>query len=540
MITRRQFFQFAVAAAAPVLPGMAALPGVAFAASPTPQTAAGHDVLQAVIVPEPAGWVAGLNISNPAVIVSVNIFDGLVTYDDAFHPVPQLAQSWTESADHRTITFNLRKDVKWHDGHPFTSADVQYSLMEVTKRFHPRGNATFATLEAVDTPDDHTAVFRFTSPVPAVWSALGGYETQILPKHLYAGSPPLTNPLNAHPVGNGPYVFKEWARGNYVVLERNPDYWDRQNPPHFERIVFRIIPDEGTRLTALESGDLRYAPTDAVALPDLVRLRTDARFVVSSHVFDGIAPISFFDFNLRRKPFQDLRVRQAIAHAINRDALAKVVWYGLAKPAQGPIPSYQTRFFKPDLPQYNYDPAHAEALLDAAGFHRGADGVRLRINNLPLPFGNQYVLTAQFIQAQLRHIGVELTLVPTDVPTFNRRVYADYDFDTTVNWYAAFADPQLGVTRRYWSKSIKPGSTSSNATGYATPEMDRAIEGLVTVSDPVARKPFIDQLQQIAQEQVPSVNLLELHFYAIHAASLNGFSNTPMGAYSSLASVRDA
>jgi len=166
--------------------------------------------------------------------------------------------------------------------------------------------------------------------------------------------------------------------------------------------------------------------------------------------------------------------------------------------------------------------------------------VRLRINNLPLPFGNQYVLTAQFIQAELRHIGVEMSLVPTDVPTFNRRVYADYDFDTTINWYSAFADPQLGVTRRYWTKAIKPGSTSSNATGYSTPEMDRAIEGLVSVSDPVARKPFIDQLQQIAQEQVPSVNLLELHFYAIHAASIGGFSNSPMGAYSSLASVREA
>lgn len=538
MITRRQFFQMAAAAAvAPVVPGVAF---ASEAAQSVANEAAQSDVLQAVIVPEPAGWVAGLNISNPAVIVSVNLFDGLVTYDDAFRPVPQLAQSWEESADRKTITFHLRHDVKWHDGKPFTSADVQYSLMEVTKHFHPRGNATFATLDAVDTPDDHTAVFRFSSPVPAVWSALGGYETQILPKHLYAGSQPLTNPLNAHPVGNGPYVFKEWVRGNYVVLERNLDYWDKANQPHFARIVFRIIPDQGARLTALQSGELRYAPTDAVALPDLVRLRSDSRFVVSSHVFDGIAPISFLDFNLRRKPFQDLRVRQAIAHAINRDALAKVVWYGLAKTAQGPIPSYQTRFFKPGLPQYDYDPARAEALLDAAGLRRGADGVRLRINNLPLPFGNQYVLTAQFIQAELRHIGVEMALVPTDVPTFNRRVYADYDFDTTINWYAAFADPQLGVTRRYWTKAIKPGSTSSNATGYSTPEMDRAIEGLVSVSDPVARKPFIDQLQQIAQEQVPSVNLLELHFYAIHATSIGGFSNSPMGAYSSLASVREA
>jgi peptide/nickel transport system substrate-binding protein len=363
LITRRQFFQMATAAAAPPL-----VPGLGFAASAA--GTADDKVLQASIVPEPSGWVAGLNISNPAVIVSVNLFDGL-----------------------------------------------------------------------------------------------------------------------------------EWARGNYVSLERNPDYWDKTNPPHFERIVFRIIPDAGARLSALQSGDLRYAPTDAVSLPDLVRLRKDPRFVVTGRAFDGIAPICFFDFNMRRKQFQDLRVRQAFAHAIDRDALARIVWYGLATPAQGPIPSYQTQFFKADLPQYGFDPARAEALLDAAGLRRGSDGVRLRINNLPLPFGSQYTLTSQFIQAQLRRIGVELQLVATDVPTFNRRAYADYDFDTLTNWYSAFADPQLGVTRRFWSKQIKPGSTSSNASGYATPEMDHAIEGLVSEADPIKRKPFIDAMQLIAQQQ---------------------------------------
>ncbi|MDR5836043.1 ABC transporter substrate-binding protein [Caballeronia sp. LZ034LL] len=532
MITRRQFFQMATAAAAAPL-----VPGLSFAASP--DATHNDSVLQACVVPEPSGWVAGLSISNPAVIVSVNLFDGLITYDDALKPVPQLARSWEETPDRKTVTFHLRDDVKWHDGKPFTSADVQYSLMEVTKRFHPRGGATFATLTAVETPDAHTAIFRFSSPVPALWAALGGFETQILPKHLYDGTPPLTNPLNAQPIGNGPYKFVEWQRGNFVMLERNPDYWDKTNEPHFERIIFRIIPDAGARLTALQSGDLRYAPTDAVPLPDLVRLQKDPRFVVSGRPFDGIAPICFFDFNMRRKQFQDLRVRQAFAHAIDRNALARIVWYGLAKPAQGPIPSYQKAFFKSDLPQYAFDPARAEALLDAAGLKRGSDGVRLRLNNLPLPFGNQYTLTAQFIQAQLRRIGVELQLIATDVPTFNRRAYADYDFDTITNWYSAFADPQLGVTRRYWSKQIKPGSTSSNASGYSTPEMDRAIEGLVSEADPVKRKPFIDAMQLIAQQQVPSINLLELHLYSIHAASLKGFSPTPVGAYSSLASVQN-
>ncbi|KAF1042671.1 MAG: Periplasmic dipeptide transport protein [Herbaspirillum frisingense] len=527
IFTRRDFFKMMAAGA-----GAATIPGLAAAADKSSSS-----ILYANVVPEPAGWVAGLNISNPAVIVSVNIFDGLVAFDESYKPVPQLAASWEESADHKTITFHLQKGVTWHDGKPFTSADVAYSLLEVTKKLHPRGNATFGSLDAVDTPDAHTAVLRFSQPAPAVWAALGGFETQILPKHIYEGSAPLTNPINSKPIGNGPYLFKEWVRGSHVILERNPNYWDKKNQPHLERIVFRIIPDAGARLAALESGEILFAPTDAVPLPDLVRLQKDPRFVVTGQPFAGLAPIGFFDFNLRRKTFQDVRVRQAFAHAINRDLLAKTVWYGLAKPATGPIASHQKQYYKADTQQYEFNPAKAEQLLDAAGLKRGADGVRLRINNLPLPFGNQYVLTAEFIRAQLKRIGVELTIIPTDVPTFNRRAYQEYDFDTTTNWYSAFSDPQLGVIRRYWSEAIKPGTVSSNSTGYSTAEMDAVVKGIRFETDTAKRRTFIDQLQVIAQRDVPSINLLELQLYSIWSSRLQGLSKSPFGAYDSLASA---
>ncbi len=528
MFNRREFFKIMAAGA-----GVTVLPGVTFAAD----TTNGSSILYANVVPEPAGWVAGLNISNPAVIVSVNIFDGLITFDEQYKPVPQLAASWEESPDHKSITFHLQKGVTWHDGKPFTSADVAYSLLEVTKKLHPRGNATFGSLDTVLTPDPYTAVLKFSQPAPAVWAALGGFETQILPKHLYENSAPLTNPINSRPIGNGPFIFKEWVRGSHVILERNPNYWDKKHQPQLDKLIFRIIPDPGARLAALESGEILFAPTDAVPLPDLVRLQKDPRFVVTSQTFAGLAPIGFFDFNLRRKTFQDPRVRQAFAHAINRELLAKTVWYSLAKVASGPIASHQKQFFKPDLPQYEYSPAKAEQLLEAAGFKRGSDGIRLRVNNLPLPFGNQYVLTSEFIRAQLKRVGVELTLIPTDVPTFNRRAYLDYDFDTTTNWYSAFADPQLGVIRRYWSEAIKPGSVSSNSTGYSTPEMDAVIKGIRFESDPQRRKGFIDQLQIIAQRDLPSINLLEIQLYSIYSSRLQGISKGPFGAYDSLENV---
>src|SRR6195952_2462268 len=144
--------------------------------------------LVANTLPEPAGLAAGSTPANPTNVVSSNLFDGLITYDEAFRPVPQLATSWIESADRRPIPFTLRNDVKWHDGAPFASADVQYSIMEVSKKVHPIARPTFAQIEAVDTPDPHTVVFRLAQPSPVIWSYLDTSSAFIFPKHLYAGT----------------------------------------------------------------------------------------------------------------------------------------------------------------------------------------------------------------------------------------------------------------------------------------------------------------------------------------------------------------
>jgi len=364
----------------------------------------------------------------------------------------------------------------------------------------------------------------FNTATPAVWSALWGGETQILPKHIYAGTDPLTSPWNAKPIGNGPFIFREWARGSHVTLERNQNYWDKgadgQAKPFLDKVLFRFIPDAGAREASLENGELQFAATDAVPVADLPGLARDRSLVIDTKSWEALAPIAFLDFNMRRKTFQDIRVRRAIAiaHAIDRDALAKIVWFGYATPATGPIPSYQTKFYKPGLPQYPYDPKQAEALLDAAGLKPGAGGIRLSINNLPLPFGDQYVRTAEFIRDQLRRVGIELKLVNYDLPTFGIKAYRDYDFDALTNWYSAFPDPQLGVIRRYWSRAIKPGTISSNASGWSSPEVDRVIEAMQVETDPLKRRAQIDQLQVIAQTEVPSVNLLEPKFFSIRSA----------------------
>ncbi|MFG1207883.1 ABC transporter substrate-binding protein [Xanthobacter flavus] len=509
------------------------LPAAARRAGAAPATGG---TLVAVLDPEPAGLVAGLTISAPAVAVSANIFDGLVEYDEGFKLKPSLATSWETSADGTVITFRLRNDVTWHDGTPFTSADVAYSLLEVTKKVHPRGNAVFANLTAVDTPDPHTAVLRFSRPSPVVWAAFNGTETQILPKHLYEGTNPLTNPLNGKPIGTGAFVFKEWVKGERIVLERNPNYWDKGRP-YLDRVVFRIIRDPASRAAALETGEAQYIPLNLVPLSDVARIKASKDLVVETRSFEGPAPMYFFDFNLRREPFGDIRVRQAFAHALNRKALAETVFYGLAKPAAGPVPSYQTQFFATDLPQYDYNIAKAEALLDAAGLKKGADGVRLRIDHIPSAYGEDYRRAGEYFKQALKRIGVDVTLRNYDLPTYIKVVFTEYDFDTHSAWYSAYPDPQIGVQRRYWSQAIKKGTPSSNASGIADPEIDAVIERIQTEGNVEKRNADIRELQRLAQVKLPSVNLLELTFYRAYSAKLSGIDLAPFGGYQSLKTV---
>ncbi|MDR5781075.1 ABC transporter substrate-binding protein [Caballeronia sp. LZ065] len=533
MPNRREFFiKGSTIAGAGLLAQWSPFGSSAFGA----QAASDSTVLVANTLPEPAGLAAGSTPANPTNVVSSNLFDGLISYDENFKPVPQLATAWTESADRRTITFKLRDDVKWHDGTPFTSADVQYSIMEVSKKVHPIARPTFAQITAVDTPDAHTAVFRLAQPSPVIWAYLDTSSAFIFPKHLYAGTNPLTNPYNAKPVGTGAFVFKEWSRGNYIRLAKNPDYWD-QGKPRVDELIFRIIPDASARSVALQNGTVQYAPLTPVSLIEARRLEKNPSLTVDSKGWRSNAPMFFMDFNLRRKQFQDVRVRRAIAHAINTKQLAQAVFYGFATPATGPVPSYQKNFYTADTPQYPYDPAKAEALLDEAGFKRDASGVRLRFNHLNHTYGEDYQRAGMFIQQQLKRIGVEVTLVNYDLPTYLRKVFTEHDFDTMSAFYAAFADPQIGVVRRYWSKNIIEGAAWSNGSGYASPEMDQVIETIQNEQDPQKRTQAIHQLQVIAQRDVPSINLGELQFFRIYSKRLHNVNTTPIGVYASLGNV---
>lgn len=474
--------------------------------------------------PEPSSFLFN---SNTASVLAAQVVEGLVVYDADAKPQPALAESWEASPDGLTITFRLRRGVTWHDGKPFTSADVQYTVLEVIKKVNPRAGTAYKAVQAVETPDAHTAVFKLSEPSPALWAVLSGTEAAILPRHLYEGKAPLTNEWNNKLIGTGPFVFKEWQRGDYILLERNPDYWGGR--PHLNRVRIKTITDPGSRAAALEAGEVHYSPFSSVAPSEVARLKKVPGLRIETGGYGIFVPHFFFDFNLDRPQFRDKRLRAAFAHAIDRQALADKVWFGLAKLATGPIPSAQAATYTADTTQYPFDTRKAEQLLDEAGFARKADGVRLRITHHTMPYGDVFKRVGEFLKESLKQVGVEVELINLDLGQFHRTIFGERNFDTLSTYYAAGADPQFGVLRRYWTKTISKGVPWSNGTGYSNPVLDKIIEASFTEVDPVKRRALLVEFQKIAQDDLPSINLLELQHFSVVSTRVQGLSTFPDG-----------
>jgi peptide/nickel transport system substrate-binding protein len=482
---------------------------------------------------EPQVLTAAFNQSGVNSYISTKIFDGLVRFGPNSAPQPELAETWVISSDSGTVRFNLRKGVKWHDGKPFTSADVRYSYEEVWTKLHPRARSIFAGVTAFETPDDHTLIFRMKTPPTVLFSALNSGELQILPRHLYAGTDVTRNPWNLKPVGTGPFRFKEWVRGERVVLERNPDYWDA-GKPYLDGFVLRFIPDTIARYAAFETGAVQYGVLSPVSFNDVNRVRKSPQLRLEFRGYDWLASRVAMEFNVRRKPLNDVRVRRAIAHAIDLPTMSKVVSRGLTTPGTSPVVSTLTDFYTNDVAHYPYDPKIAERLLDEAGITRKADGTRFTVKIDWLPFGGQYQRYGEFVVQALRRVGIEAELRGQDLPQYINRVYTEYDFDIAVTHSAGYGDPQTGTERLFWSRTITQGIPWTNATGYRSAEMDAIIDGAHAALDEPTRVEQYKKLQRLAQVDLPSFTMLENRHYTICSSKLHGINVGSAGCYDSL------
>lgn len=493
-----------------------------------------------VVQPEPPTLAAYQSTASPVGQVATKVYEGLLEYDFQLKPSPSLAQSWTVSPDGKTVTFKLQPGVKFHDGKPFSSADVQFTVMDVLKKIHPRGVNTFRAVTAVDTPDPLTAVFRLSEPAPYMMMALSSYESPMLPKHVF-GTGDITRHPNANqPIGTGPFKFVDWQKGQFMRFDRNPDY-RKPGLPHLDRVVARFIADTGTRSAAMETQEAHMGGFNAIAPVDVKRLRALPHIDVTAKGYEMQAPIVQLDFNTTRAPFDDVKVRQAVAYAMDRKFVLENIWFGFGRPATGPISSNfkANGLYTAEVKNYNVPNGieMANKLLDEAGKRRGPDGTRFEIVHDITPYGEEWRRFGEFTQQQLGKIGIKVTLRYEDVPTWLRRVYTNYDFQLTSNWIQTLADPSIGVHRLYHSGSIKAGTVFVNNSRWSTKETDDLMDKANVEVNPRARAALYHDLQKRVVDAAPLVFMHELDFVTVYNKRVNNFPLSPLGLYSSMDQV---
>ena len=461
------------------------------------------------------GITTGFNVH----AVTGSMFNGLVELDDNANPHPDLAESWEVSDDSTTYTFHLAEGVRWHDGEPMTSADVKFTFENILLNYHSRTRGGLSSiLDSIDTPDDTTVVFNFTQPYAALLQRLNSTEAPILPKHIYEGVDDVqTADANLTPVGTGPFKLESYDIDNEITLVRNDAYF-KAGLPYLDRVVMRVIPDQNTQVLALEEGEVDYIWR--VPGGDIERLGSDDSITlhnINSGPGGGFC-IPTLTFNSDREVFSDLRVRQAIAHAVNRDQLVAQVLFGQGRVATGPINSQMAFAYSDDVTSYPYDVDRANALLDEVGYASG--GTRFSIDLLVFSFG-VFPKYAEVMRQNLAEVGIDVVVTPLDRSAFIPRVFGERDFDTNIISYCNNTDPSIGVARMYISSNIGD-IPFSNGAAYINPAIDVLFDDAASIPDVARRGELYAEIQRILTAELPYLWLVETQFTAGSGANVRG------------------
>ena len=475
--------------------------------------------INAVIQPEPPGLMLALVQNGPTQMVSGNIYEGLLRYNKKLEPEPGLAESWTVSPDSKVYTFKLKQGVTWHDGKPFTAADVLFSI-ETLKVTHARARGNLVQLDKVEAPDDHTVVFTLKQPFGPFIGIFEVGSMPMIPKHIYEGTDVKTNPANNTPIGTGPFMLKEWKKGSFIQLVKNPNYHVK-GKPYIDGIYWQVIPDAAARSVAYETGKVDVLPGGSIENFDVPRVSKLPNTCVTGEGWEFFSPLAWMWLNNRNPVLANKKVRQAIMYAVDREFAKDVIWNGLGKVATGPSAS-TIKFYTDNVPKYPYDPAKAKALLKEAGYK----GEKIRI--MPLPYGETWSRWGEAVKQNLVDVGFNIETIATDVPGSNQK-NSEWDFDISFTYLYQYGDPALGVARNYISSQIVKGQLFNNLEGYSNPEVDKLFaEGAVATPDS-KRKEIYDAVQKILVEDVPVAWLLELQFPTIMNCKVKNLITTGIG-----------
>lgn len=410
-----------------------------------------------------------LTSSVPALFAADVWADGLMSYDRDGNRLARLATNWDISEDGKTYTFTLREGVKWSDGEPFTAEDVLFTLENFGK-YNTYLTKLMPLVESASAPDAKTFVLNLKQPLTATLDLFDKEVFPLMAKHIYEGQDVTTHPANLAPVGLGPFKFKSWESGQSITFERNEHFWE-EGKPYLDSVVFALIPNPQQRLNAMVNGEIDWFRPEVFQVPSAKEAAAkDGKFKVI-HIVNYAPETGVVDFNLTRDILKDVRVRQALFHAIDRERLVQDVYLGLAETTKNAIPTQFKGLHDPSVnydTMYPYDPVKAGQLLDEAGFPL-KDGKRFSIE-LTVTSVAPYDALAKFVQTQWAAIGVDVKLNALDNQLWVNKVYNERDFDASVIQLTGRTNPVLGVDRSF---VCNEGHVPyANPTGYCNPEFD--------------------------------------------------------------------
>jgi peptide/nickel transport system substrate-binding protein len=479
--------------------------------------------LTGIVQPEPPTLMLGLNQQAPTIFVAGKIYQSLMTYTKDLKPQPELAKSWSMAADGLTYTFDLQPNVTWHDGKPFTADDVVFTVDKFLREAHPRAALSIKRYIASVTAKSPTQVeFKLKEPFGPFLSLFEVSTMPMVPKHIYDGTDFKTNPANATPIGTGPFKFKEWKRGAYIHLVKNENYW-KAGKPYLDELYFRVIPDSASRAVAFEKGEVQYLRGGDVDNVDVRRLKALPNVGYTTDGWEMYGPLAFMMMNERKPPFDNVNVRRAVAGALDRNLVARTIFFGLAKPAAGPIAS-TTKFFDKDLKIPPVDLDNAKRVIRESG----VDVSKTPVKILSFPYGAQWDRLAEYVKQVFEQLGIPAQIEPADAGSWAKRV-SDWDFDVSFNFTYQYGDPALGVARHYLSSNIVKGSPFANNSGYKNEKVDTLLNKAASAVDEGERAQLYKEFQKIAVDEVANGFLVELQFATMWKPEVKNLVQTAIG-----------
>lgn len=446
---------------------------------------------------------------NAASVVHHNVYEGLIARDENMEFKPMLATEWKQ-VDDVTWEFKLRQGVTFHDGTPFNAEAVKATIGRVLdeKVGSPRAGQ-YKMVTEVNVVDEYTVQFKLAYPFSPLLSILANHEgSMISPKAIEQYG----KDLSKHPVGTGPFAFESWTPGQEIVLVKNDNYWGEK--VKFNKAVFKVVPEDTTRIAMVETGEANIA--EPLPVTEIERVKNSPQ--LDLYRTTGLGT-DFIGFNNKKKPFDDVRVRQAINYAIETDAIIQGVYNNIGTRANSAM-SPKVLGYSESLKGYSFDPNKAKALLKEAGYPNGFK------TTIWTGDRKERINAAEVIQSQLKGVGIDVEL---KVLEYGAYLDAEDNGETDMfisGWGNATGDADYNQYNLFHSASLGKGG---NTTFYINPEVDKLIEQGRQEQDTEVRKQIYAKALQIEADEAPMVPIRNLEHVAAVGKNSKGFWISPSG-----------